>query len=33
MPMPNLGQEIGVKAARKIKARQNPRRASGSAWE
>jgi hypothetical protein len=27
-----LSREIGAKAARKLKARRNPRRASGMAW-
>ena len=32
-PKPSLSQEVGAKAARKLKAGVTPRRASGSAWE
>jgi hypothetical protein len=29
---PTLAGQVGAKAARKLKARRNPRRASGLAW-
>ena len=29
---PTFAEQVGAKAARKLKARRMPRRASGSAW-